>query len=121
MKTHSYKLIDYRCAECDFMGSSETTMEVHMGKLHCEQIECGMCDIIFNDLATLETHLITCEIYKCEECSFKTSKLPEMKVHMDDQHSEGRGIQIIHSKQSRANREEYDCIYYTKMELFTRQ
>ena len=120
MKTHSYKLIDYRCAECDFMGSSEATMEIHMGKIHCEKIECGMCDNIFNDLGTLETHLSTCEIYKCDECSFITSHLSEMKVHLDDQHSGGKGIEIIHSKQSRANREEYDCKYYTKSELFPR-
>ena len=118
MKTHSHKLIDYRCTECDYMGSSETSMEVHIGKIHCEKIECGMCDNIFNDMANLETHLTTCEIYKCDECSFTTSKLTEMKVHLNDQHSGGKGIQIIHSKQNRANREEYDCIYYTKGELF---
>ena len=56
MKTHSYKAVDYKCAECDFMGSNDTTMEVHMGKEHCEKIECGMCDSAFNDSETLETH-----------------------------------------------------------------
>ena len=120
MKTHSYKAVDYRCAECDFMGSSDTTMEVHMGREHCEKIECGMCDSVFNDLETLETHLSTCEIYKCDECNFITTKLPEMKIHLDDKHNGETGIQINHSKQSRGNREEYDCYFYTKRDLFTR-
>ena len=92
-----------------------------MGKIHCEKIECGMCDNIFNDLATLETHLSTCETYKCDECNFISFKLSEMKVHPDDQHNGGKGIQVIHSKQNRANNEEYDCTYYTTSELFSRK
>jgi hypothetical protein len=120
MKTHSYKAVDYRCAECDFMGSSHTTMEVHMGREHCEKIECGMCDSVFNDLETLETNLSTCEIYKCDECNFITTKLPEIKILLDDKHNGETGIQINHSKQSRGNREECDCYFYTKRDLFTR-
>ena len=68
-----------------------------------------MCDSVSNDLETIETHLSMCEIYKCDECNFITTKLPEMKIHLDEQHNGVTGIQINHSKQSRANREEYDC------------
>ena len=103
------------------MGSNDTTMEVHIGKEHCEKIECGMCDSVFNDLETLETHLSTWEIYKCYKCNFITTKLPEMKIPLDDKHNGGTGIQINHLKQSGASREEYDCYFYTKRELFARK
>ena len=79
-----------------------------------KQIECGMCDSVFNDFETLNTLLSTCEIYKCNECNFITTKLPEIKAHLDDHHNGGTLIQINHSKQSKANREEYDFYFYTK-------
>ena len=47
---------------------------VHIGKKHSENIKCGLCDTIFQNIELLETHLITCEVYKCWKShgSFKT-------------------------------------------------
>ena len=89
-----------------------------MGKVRCEKIECGMCDNVFNNLEALETHISTCEVYKFDECGFITTKLVVVKIHLDKEHNGGTEMQINHLKQSRANREEYDCYFYTKKHLF---
>ena len=44
LKGHSYREAHYKCEECDFLGESEFTMEVHLGKLHSEKYDCGLCD-----------------------------------------------------------------------------
>ena len=33
IKSHSYKRANYKCDDCDFVGESEFTMEVQIGKL----------------------------------------------------------------------------------------
>ena len=54
--THSYKEIRYKCEECDFIGQNEVTIEVHLGKLHSEKFECGLCDLEAGGLENLEIH-----------------------------------------------------------------
>ena len=44
MKLDSYKKAAYKCEDCDFMGESEYMMDVHIGKVHSETIECGICE-----------------------------------------------------------------------------
>ena len=61
MKHHSYKLIQYKCEECDFCGTNSVTMDVHVGNEHSEN-ECGMCEYIAKDKETLET---TCLLVRC--------------------------------------------------------
>ena len=34
LKRHSYKKAAFQCGDCDFVGESEETMEVHIGKHH---------------------------------------------------------------------------------------
>ena len=53
LKTHSYKQIEYRCEECDFLGATPHTMEVHLGKCHSDQFECGLCEYVAKDLPSL--------------------------------------------------------------------
>ena len=36
MKKHSYKLIQYKCEKCDFLGTNSVTMDVHHGKEHSD-------------------------------------------------------------------------------------
>ena len=36
-------------------------MEVHLGKFHSEQYDCGLCDYVATSLENIETHLFTCE------------------------------------------------------------
>ena len=46
METHSYKQANFRCEDCDFVGTNKCTMEVHIGKVHSDDFECGMCEFI---------------------------------------------------------------------------
>ena len=82
MKSHTYKGIDFKCEECDFLGINETTMEVHFGKEHSENIECGLCEFLAKDQVDLDIHLSTCESYKCDACNFVTTTLASMKTHV---------------------------------------
>ena len=38
MKNHAYKLIQYKCEECDLCGTNSVTMDVHQGKEHSENL-----------------------------------------------------------------------------------
>ena len=66
MKTHSYKYLEFQCAECDFSGETEYTMEVHLEKTHSDLFECGICDFEAKDTSMLEMHLFSCQIYVVE-------------------------------------------------------
>ena len=119
LKTHSYKPVNYECAECDFLGTTEPTMDVHNGKQHSENIECGLCDSVFKDHESLELHLCTCEIYKCEKCNNIFRNLTDLKTHVEKVHAGNSSIQIEHSKQNRQNKEEFDSYFYTYQKLFS--
>ena len=43
-------------------------MEVQLGKLHLDKLECGICEIEVKDTKALENHLHTCEIYHSHQC-----------------------------------------------------
>jgi len=43
MKTHSYIRPQYKCEECDFICERKINMEVHVGKSHDINFECGLC------------------------------------------------------------------------------
>ena len=44
IKRHSFKHARFKCDNCDFVGESELTMEVHIGKQHSEKYKCGICE-----------------------------------------------------------------------------
>ena len=54
MKSHSYKLVKFRCAECDFVGENDLTMDVHVGRNHADDFECGLCENKFESVESLE-------------------------------------------------------------------
>ena len=100
IKTHSYRLIQYQCNMCSFSEYNEVGIEVHVGREHGENFECGMCEFIAEDLESLDLHLLTCEIYKCNKCEivFKTYKilsntLLKMK-HIKVQHIQNKAEKI---------------------------
>ena len=68
MKSHPFKHASFKHVECDFVGGSKETMEVHLGKYHSENFECALCDHKDKSLENLETHLFTCEILLCDDC-----------------------------------------------------
>ena len=62
MKLHSYKKAAYKCEDCDLIGESQYTMDVHIGKIHSENIECGICECVTKTLEDMEIHLSGCEL-----------------------------------------------------------
>ena len=114
LKTHSFKKAQYKCEDCDFVGQSVETMEVHNGKAHTKDFECGICEVSFGNNDDLDTHLTTCEVYKCnfQSCSCKETKLSDIKVHMEKEHGGGQYLKIQHLKISRTNQDEVTSTSY---------
>ena len=106
MKTHSFKKVKFKCEDCDFVGQSRETMEVHIGKAHTDQFECGLCEVSFGKLEDLETHLNTCEIYRCKRCYLKATKISNIKTHVERRHKGLQATLIDHQKISRSNENE---------------
>ena len=118
MKKHSYKLIQYKCQECDFLGTNSVTMDVHHGKEHGDNFECGMCEFIAPDKVALETHLFTCKMFVCNSCDQKCKTLADLKTHMKNIHDKEYKY-VKHSKQDRTNKEEFTEKNYKTSELFS--
>ena len=45
MRSHSFKEAKFKCEDCDFVGQSRETMEVHIGKSHTDNFECGLFEL----------------------------------------------------------------------------
>ena len=119
MVTHSY--IDttdliFKCEDCDFWGPNSITMKVHYQKTHGENISCGLCDHESSETENLETHLFTCEIYKCNSCSKTFKSLPDIKGHISEEHKEN--TVILHSKMNRDNSEHVVEMKHYSKDLF---
>ena len=92
-------------------------MEVHTGRCHSADYECGLCDFKATNLENLETHLSTCEIYECEGCYFRVTQICDMKSHMETKH-EKYNVRIWHVKVDRNNDEVMDKSEHWKLELY---
>ena len=88
MKKHSFVWAQFKCADCDFVGKCELTMEVHNGKYHSENFECGICGYEGKSLEDLEMHLFTCKIYQCLKCDEVNRSLSILKKHALETHTE---------------------------------
>ena len=84
-----------------------------MGEEHSDKFECGLCTFKPKDKDHLETHLLTCKIYKCTICDINFVKLADLKVHVTTDHEYYSYRGIIHAKQNKFNDEEIDETYYT--------
>ena len=84
-------------------------MEVHFKKMHSEKITCGLCDFETKDDESLETHLFTCEIYKC---IFK-----DLKTHINKEHN-GKPTTVTHAKMDRNKADNFDDNFLISNELF---
>ena len=102
MRSHSFKEAKFKCEDCDFVGQSRETMEVHIGKSHTDNFECGLCELNFGNIGKLETHLNTCEVYRCRKCYNKETKISEIKAHVQKKHFHPNAATLIdHLKISR--------------------
>ena len=116
LRIHTYKAANYKCDECDYVCGNSMTMEVHIGKLHGEIVECGLCNYKAKDLESLNLHISTCETYICEDCCFRTTKLHEIKEHLNSKHDR-EFFQILHAKVNRKDSEIIDEEYHAKKTL----
>ena len=93
-------------------------MEVHVSKVHAEQIECGMCETETKDLESLETHLVTCQIYECKYCEERFQNVSDIKKHICDKHKGQEFLKILHAKIDLSNTDEIKCRTYFTKDLF---
>ena len=106
MKTHSYKEAKFKCEDCNFVGKSKETMEVHLGRSHTDLFECGLCEIDFKSSDNLETHLKTCEIFRCRRCYRKEKTITNIKAHAEKKHPGLQATLVDHMKISRNDKDE---------------
>jgi dimeric dUTPase (all-alpha-NTP-PPase superfamily) len=117
IKSHSYKNAKLKCHDCDFVGESDITMEVHIGKEHSENFECGLCEFEAPNFENLDIHLNVCEVYQCGGCEkiFKTIK--NVKDHIEKmQYSDGWHY-VYHLKLDRDNANEVSEKQYRSDEI----
>ena len=83
LKSHTYREANYECLYCDFVSKHTLTMEVHMGKLHTDKMEYGICEIESKDIEALETHLNT-SYYQCHQFRKKCKLLHSTILHLSE-------------------------------------
>ena len=75
-------------------------MDVHVGKYHADDFECGVCE---NNLEGLEVHLQTCEKFKFRLCEMMGKTLGELKKYTNETHRDAyKGGWIHHIKLDRS-------------------
>ena len=82
-------------------------MEVHFKKMHSEKITCGLCDFETKDVESLDTHLFTCEIYKCNNCRKILRTIQDLKTHINKEHN-GKPTTVTHAKMDRNKADNFD-------------
>ena len=118
LKTHSFKDARFKCEDCEFVGESRETMELHSGRAHTDTFECGICENTFGNSENLEAHIRTCEVYRCKRCHLKETNLSNMKAHIQKKHNKEKIPTIIqHLKISRNSDNEvtYKEHFYTDL------
>ena len=116
MITHSYSKPEFlktKCDECDFWGPNEFTMKMHIKRLHCEKISCGICDLEFEDIETLDVHTFACERFKFNWCKKIFNKVLDIKDHAKKEH---KGRSTLNLYNCMRNNEEFfnEHLIYSK-------
>ena len=114
MRIHSYKEAIFKC---EFIGESKYTMDVHIGKHHAEDFECGLCDLNTKTLEDLETHLFLCEIYKCSGCDVKVKTLSEIRSHIRNDHENSSFERIKMNRNKKTKTDSVIAIFKRKDSL----
>ena len=73
--------------------------------MYTEKFKCGLCEILFDDVQKLETHLTTCEVYRCTRCLTKEKMISGIQAHMEN-HTDNRYLYIHYLKTSREDNNE---------------
>ena len=90
---------------------------MHHGRYHSCDFECGLCDYKAKSIKKLNTHLSNCEIYECDDCYFRVTKLSEIKAHLEELH-ENENTKIIHAKLDRKDENFIIVTEHLRNELF---
>ena len=114
---HTYKEAKFKCEDCDFYGGNELSVEVHHGKCHSVDFECGLCDYKAKSLENLNTHLTTCESYECDACYFRVKTLKEIENHLQEKHT-NENLNIIHGKLDRKDENFINTSEHSNKDLF---
>ena len=113
IKTHSYIEARFKCVDCDFVGESNETMEIHVEKEHTNPFECGICNYKANSHQDIEIHLFTCKIYKCYKCDYKERSINAIKKHTEKNNGSSDHNKLHHMKMNRNNPNEVcDKVYH---------
>ena len=106
MKTHSFKKANFKCADCEFVGTTEETMEVHSGKTHTDTFECGLCYYQAETQEKMDIHLFTCEVYNCSQCDYRERSLSTFKKHVQKEHHYNKLSKFSYYKMDRTHTNE---------------
>jgi hypothetical protein len=118
LRTHAYRKSTFKCESCDFWCENFLTF-LHIGRLHSEKLEFGLCNYKANSIDNLNLHISTCETYSCEPCCFRTKNLHDIKDHLNNVHTAigTQGDEIIHAKVNRKDSELIDQVNHMKSHL----
>ena len=87
LKEHSYRVLKFKCEDCDYFAPNQLSLEIHAGKTHSGNFECALCEFKGKDVEDLETHLHTCQKFICDcRAKLSFSNLPDLKSHLSSQH-----------------------------------
>ena len=115
LRLHTYKKSTFKCEDCDYTSENFLTMEVHVGKQHSENLECGLCSYEAKDMEALNLHLTTCQIYVCEDCYYRTKHLHDIREHLNEKHNDFK--LIIHAKINLKDPEIIDQDFHSKGDI----
>lgn len=104
LKVHTYRTVDMKCEDCDFMANDDLSLEVHSSRKHSGNFECALCGFISKDEDHLNIHLHTCETFTCSLCTPKMimTNVPAVTTHLSSKHMNNlKSINIIHTKMDR--------------------
>ena len=108
MREHTCKTIQFQCTLCNYGAYHEVEIDIHFGKEHGENYICGLCDYQLSDLQALETHLKTCEIFRCTKCGNVVKNLHDIKLHIQKEHEGEKYKRVVHTKLTRDSTEEIE-------------
>ena len=78
-----------KCEKCNFETTSEHGLKVHQESNHSTSLCCEICELQTKTQPELEVHVVTCEMYTCSKCEFKSKRLSQVKTHLRKKHGSG--------------------------------
>ena len=70
-----------KCTMCEYATTSDEELKVHTAEKHSVSLICEICDFKAVNKSIIQIHLVTCELYRCSKCDFKSRRLSQVKTH----------------------------------------